>query len=221
MEESETQRNLRNMEDGLANIKSILREVQSGQRQLAPWLTQTPSSFSPYVRKTHSTRKVQPNTQVPKTPHISTPVLPAWKPPHPTPSPDPQSSPMDQTTPPPVLPTQSQTSSPPPLTQSIPPLTPLPTTSQTQPQQIPSLMSITFTPHTILRFKSRLQQRHRTTFHPERHQRHTPISHTPQSLPYTLPLLPLLHTLTHLLHTIQYIVFQTYPVPAHNYLNYP
>ena len=62
---------------------NILEELTTDGR-LATWLRglgtqlpQTPSSYAPYIRKTHSTRKVQPNTQVPKTPHISTPILPA------------------------------------------------------------------------------------------------------------------------------------------------
>ena len=143
----------------------------------------TPHSYAPYHRKKH-------HLQVPTT----YTTLPPWQPPNPTPPPEPRPSPMDQSTastPPPQLPIQPQT---PTLINDQPSSQPLPVLP------IRPLMDITFTPHTILRIKSRLQKIHTPPFHSKPH-RFTPP--TPQFPSYTLPLLPLLQTLTHLLQTLQ------------------
>ena len=110
----------------------------------------TINGWAPYTRKRH--RSTENLTQVtpPNKQHITTQTLPAWKPPQPTPPPEThatQPPPMD-TSSSPLLPTSTQSSSQPQISQPIRPL-----------------MEITFTPHTILRFKTCLQQLHPPTHH--------------------------------------------------------
>ena len=162
----------------------------------------TINGWAPYTRKRHrSTENLTTQVTPPNKLHITTQTLPAWNPPQPTPPPEThatQPPPMD-TLSSPLLPTTTQSSSQPQISQPIRPL-----------------MEITFTPHTILRFKTCLQQLHPLTHHSNPHNfthpRHTPNHtnphhlYTPMScLPYPPPFLALLHTLTQLVHTVQHI----------------
>ena len=89
----------------------------------------------------------------------------------------------------------------------------LPTTkedNQSQPTpKIPSLMSITFTPHTICQIKSSLQNSNNTTrrYH-----------HLPQSTA-TTQLVPLFHTITRLLHLLHQTISTL--VNSYNYTQFP
>ena len=118
------------METGRHQIQLMCNQIQQQY---------TSHGYAPYTRKRHHSNET--NSQVPNTLPIYT-QLPPWQPPNPTPPPESQPSPMDQSTNPtlppplPTLPhTQTQTncqaSSPPHPVQTIRPL-----------------MDITFTPHT-------------------------------------------------------------------------
>jgi hypothetical protein len=155
-------------------------------------------NFTPWTRK----RKIpQNNTQVSQenTPHNHIPMqtepispipitLPHWTPPAPTPPPAPL-NPTLQSQP---LPSIAQFPSSPTLPNPSPVQNPNPLHHT---QNIPSLMDITFTPHTILTIKTRL------------HQLHTPKHHfIPYPPPQPTTLLPIINTLTQLINSLQHII---------------
>ena len=156
----------------------------------------TKSGYAPYIPKKRKTTTEDHHTQVPSKVHI-TPLLPDWTPPMATPPPQTESLPHQPQ--PPSIPTLSTTSQ------------PIPTTSQTQPQQIPSLMSIKFTPHAIRQFKSRLQHSI-PAYHaiPKAPTRTYPVtSHRLHTPTISNPLIPLIHHLLNTLHHIT-IAISTY-----------
>ena len=158
--------------------------------------------YAAYTKK----RKKNHNTQVPND------LLPNWNPPEPTPPPMPITTPHQ-------APHQQHIHQPPPPTpdsnQHTPP-TQTPTTyslldttmdqPQSQPlptKQIPSLMSITFTPHAIRQMKSRLQLTTRT-YNP------TPIISKTNPVPpfptnSTTNIYPLIPHIHQILNTLQHL----------------
>ena len=149
---------------------------------------QVPIGYAPYIRKRKPPHEnATPDTQeIPQKLLITQPTtLPPWTRPEPTPPPG-------QLTPP---------THPAPATSPLPPT---PSTSQTPSQPhsntihpIPSLMSITFTPHTISQIKSRLSHRQIPSFNiPPR--------------PPVIPLIPLIHTVTHLVNTVNHMITTMY-----------
>ena len=150
----------------------------------------TPTGYAPYIRKRRTSEESHP-PQVPNKIQITPKILPVWTPPQPTLSPQEQSQPIH------LLPT------------TIPPLpTPpaaLPTNHlENNPiQTIQPLMSITFTPHTILQIKTRLHQQQS----PRTPHLHTPRHHFTSQHPLpTTPFVPFLNTLTQLLQTLHHTV---------------
>ena len=135
----------------------------------------TVTGYAPYTRKRRSsvTSNDLPH-QVKKTHTNSSPTsLPTWNPPKPTPPP-----PTETTT-------YQQPDS---ITTSTPPM------DETQPQPIPALMSIKFTPHTISKMKTRLQLLHTTR------------TQTPHQTPLITPLTTLIPTINQLCHTLNYFI---------------
>ena len=174
-----------------------------------------PPSYSPYIKK----RRKSKNDATPQVPNkVQSPKpIPEWNPPEPTPPPptqtEPQPSPL-LPTPFPLLPTPSLLlPNPSPLLPTPSPLLPTSTQLHTPHQplrtthNIPPVMSITFTPHIIRQFQSRL------------HKLHSPRYHSQPHPTFITPIIPLLHTISHLVTTLHHIAatLQTCTLPPQHY----
>ena len=155
----------------------------------------TPDGFAPYFRKNNKRRKQRNNDTDTKPPptkvrHIIPFIpFPSWTPPPPTKPPQLSTPPRLFSQPPQPTPSISSQI----LSQNIQPLLQPTSTAQSHPTQpIPSLMSITFTPHTIRQLKSRLQQLH------------TPKHHHLPTPPFMPPIIPLIQTINYLLNILQH-----------------
>ena len=144
----------------------------------------TKPGYAPWIRKRRDHHPNNHPSQVTQNIQTNTTTIPPWSPPQPTPHPP-------------------QTQSPTPMELNQPtthqPTPPIPSSTDraTRPNQpakdpnhaIPPLMSITFTPHTILRIKSRLNQHHTPKYqpHPPRHLSNTLHTSYNPSTPYSKP----------------------------------
>ena len=186
---------------GQAALRTILyRDYQQKQiRESLQSQQHTPTGYAPYIRKRRTAEQSHP-CQVPNKLQIKPNTLPDWTPPQPT------------------LPPQEQSQAIHSLPTAVPP-PPTPPTSlpPNQPENNPThaiqpLMSITFTPHTILQIKTHLHQQqpsqapHRHLPTPRHHFTPQHPHHTPKYQPH--PPAPFIQHFTHLLQPI-YTVLQT------------
>ena len=152
----------------------------------------TKPGYAPWVRKRKDHHPNNHPSQVTQNIQTNTTTIPPWSPPQPTPHPP-------------------QTQSPTPMELNQPtthqPTPPIPSSTDraTRPNQpakdpnhaIPPLMSITFTPHTILRIKSRLNQHHTPKYQP-----HPPAPFIQYFTHLLQPIYTVLQTLCHTLHSM-------------------
>ena len=176
-------------------------QMSTNQTYVQSWIPQTPTSI-PMSPSYPIQNQIDHNLT-----HSLNPIethLPPWIPPKPI------SPPMVTSDPTPKQSYHNQSHSPnptPPPTPTTPNVSESPMDqSPRQTSQIRSLMSISFTPHTIRLIKSRLQQHSTTAYIPQLSNQRNPVrsAHVPElSVPYYLPILK---SITQILHMVQQIV---------------
>ena len=180
-------------EERIKSLDKSTEELKQLSNILAQHLTShTKPGYAPWIRKRKDHHPNNHPSQVTQNIQTNTTTIPPWIPPLPTPHPP-------------------QTESPTPMELNQPttlqPTPPIPssTTRATRPNQsakdpnhaIPPLMSITFTPHTILQIKSRLNQHHTPKYQP-----HPPAPFIQHFTHLLQPIYTVLQTLCHTLHSM-------------------